>query len=135
MSFLGGYPDIFDSDLKEFFNYIVSEEEKNIDYELLSRQILIPSKNIFSFLHQYGDLYSFWINLLDHKSSDDFKLQQVEFLKDLMDGFEVYKTIKKPKNELNYKSEGLYLILLGNPNKTVSNIFVKTPTNKSNKKI
>ena len=124
--FFLGYPDIFDSDLKEFFNYIASEEEKNIDYKLLSRQILVSPKNIFSFLHEYGDLYNFWINVLYHKSSDKVKLQQVEFLKDLMNGFEVYKTIKKPKNELNYKAEDLYLILLGNPNKTVNNIFSNT---------
>ena len=26
--FCGGYPDIFDLDLKEFFNYIASQEEK-----------------------------------------------------------------------------------------------------------
>ena len=96
---MGGYPDIFDSDLKEFFNYIVSEEEKNINYKLLSRQILISPKNIFSFLHEYGDSYHFWINVLDHKSSDKIKLQQGEFLEDLMNGFGVYKTIKKPKNE------------------------------------
>ena len=56
--------------------------------------------NGFSFLNKYGGLYNFWINVLDHKSSDKVKLQQVEFLKDLMNGFEVYKTIKKPKNEL-----------------------------------
>ena len=95
MSFFGGYPDIFYSDLKEFFNYIVSEEEKNIDYKLLSGQILMPSKNIFSFLHKYGGLYKFWINLLDNINLDKVKLQQVEFLKDLMNGFEVYKIIKK----------------------------------------
>ena len=53
--FFSNYSDIFDSDLKEFFNCIVSEEEKSTDYELLSRQILLPSKNIFSFLHEYGD--------------------------------------------------------------------------------
>ena len=73
--FFLGYPDIFDSDLKEFFNYIASEEEKNIDYKLLSRQILVSPKNIFSFLHEYGDLYNFWVNMLDHKSSDKVKLQ------------------------------------------------------------
>ena len=30
-----GYPDIFDSDLKEFFKDIASEEKENIDYKLL----------------------------------------------------------------------------------------------------
>ena len=51
-----------------------------------------------------------------------------------MNGFEVYKTIKKPKNELNYKAEDLYLILLGNPNKTVNNIFLNIPKDNHNKK-
>ena len=52
-----------------------------------------------------------------------------------MNGFEVYKIIKKPKNELNYKAEYLYLILMGNPNKTVNDVFLKTPTDKYNKDI
>ena len=66
---------------------------------------------------------------------NDVKLQQTNFLKDLMNGFEVYKTIKKPKNELNYKAEDLYLILLGNLNKTVHDIFLKKPKDKNNKEI
>ena len=65
---------------------------------------------------------------------DDVKLQQLEFLKDLMTGFEVYKTIKKSKKELNYKAEDLYLLLLGNKSKTINNIFFDTPTDKHNKK-
>ena len=56
---VGSFPNIFDSDLKDFFNYIAFEEIKNIDYMLLSKQILILSKNIFSFLDKYGDLYNF----------------------------------------------------------------------------
>ena len=52
-----------------------------------------------------------------------------------MNGFEVYKTIKKPKKELNYKAEDLYLLLLGNKNKTVNNIFLRTPKGKHNKEI
>ena len=111
------------------------KKKKNVDYKLLLRQILIPSKNIFSFLHKYSDLYKFWINLLDNINLDKVKLQQVEFLKDLMNGFEVYKIIKKPKNELNYKAEDLYLLLLGNPNKTVNDKFLNTPTDKHNKEI
>ena len=42
----------------------MSEEKDNIDYEVFSRQILIPSKNIFSFFDEYNDLYNFWFNLL-----------------------------------------------------------------------
>ena len=107
-----GYSNIFDSDLKECFNYIMSEEETNIDYELLSGKILISSKNIFSILHKYDDLYNFWINLLNNINLDDVKLQKVEFLKDLLNGFEVYKTIKKPKKELNHEAEDLCSLLL-----------------------
>ena len=44
-----GYPNIFDSNLKVFFNYIASKEKRNIDYNLLSKQILLPSGNVFSF--------------------------------------------------------------------------------------
>ena len=52
-----------------------------------------------------------------------------------MNGFEVYKIIKKPKIELNYKAEDLYLLLLGNLNKTVNDIFLNTPTDKHKKEI
>ena len=51
-----------------------------------------------------------------------------------MNGFEIYKIIKKPQNELSYKAKYLYLILLGNPNKTVNNIFLNTPKDDHNKK-
>ena len=51
----------------------------------------------------------------------------------LMNGFEVYKIIKKLKNKSNYKAEDLYLILLGNPNKTVDNIFLNIPKDNHNK--
>ena len=66
---------------------------------------------------------------------DEFKSQQIKFLKDLMNRFEVYKIIKNPKNQLNYKAKNLYLTLLGNSNKTVNDIFLKKPTDKHNKEI
>ena len=37
MSFFKDYPNTFDSDLKYFFKDISSEEEKNINYNLLSK--------------------------------------------------------------------------------------------------
>ena len=49
VEFFEGYPNIFDSNLKVFFNYIASKEKRNIDYNLLSKQILLPSGNVFSF--------------------------------------------------------------------------------------
>ena len=79
----------------------MSEEKKNIDYEVLSRQVLIPSRNLFSYFDEYNDLYNFWFNLLfNNINLNDVKLQQTNFLKDLMNGFNVYKKIMKPKNEL-----------------------------------
>ena len=52
-----------------------------------------------------------------------------------MNGFEVYKKINKPKNELNNKAKDLYLILLGNSSKTANDIFLKTSTDKYNQEI
>ena len=54
--FYGISPNIFDSNLKIFFDYIASEEKENIDYSLLSTQISTPSKKTLSFLKEYGDL-------------------------------------------------------------------------------
>ena len=81
-------------------------------------------------------LLIFWHDLLLNRiNSKDIPLQQIKFLKDLMNGFKVYKTIKKPKNEPNHKAEDLYLILLGSQNKTVNDIFLNKPTDKYNEKI
>ena len=81
------YPDIFDSDLKYFFENIASQEKQNIDYKLLSGQITAPSKNAFSFLQKYGNLYNFLTNAVGNTSLNNVKLLQVGFLDDLMDGF------------------------------------------------
>ena len=57
--FFENYPSIFDSGLKNFFKNIASEEEKNINYNLLSKEISLSPKNAFSFFSRYGDLYEF----------------------------------------------------------------------------
>ena len=44
-----------------------------------------------------------------------------------MNGFNVYRNIMKPKNELDHKAKDLYLKLFGRPDKNVDNIlFLKT---------
>ena len=48
-----------------------------------------------------------------------------------MNGLEFYKIIKKSNNKLHYEAKDLYLILLGNPNKTVYDIFLNTPKDKN----
>ena len=120
----------FDSDLKKFFENIASTKEENIDYKLLSREITTPSKKTFSFLQKHGNLYDFLAILLENKSLDNAILLQVEFVDDLMNGFNVYKNI----NGANSATD-LYLILPANPRKTVHDLFLNTPTDQYNKEI
>ena len=133
--FFNGYPNIFDSDLKQFFNHTMSEEKLYIDYDLLSNEILIPSGNAINFFKKYGYLYNFWQSLLlNHKNLNEIKLQQIDLLEDLMNsgGFEAYQNISKPKGS-EYKAENLYLPLLGNSNETVGDIsYLKTFKNQYN---
>ena len=115
--FFLGYPDTFDSDLKKFFENIEYQEKKNIDYKLLSREITTPYWPILT-------------NVLENISLDKVRLLQVEFLDELMNGFNVYKKIKGANSAAD-----LYLYLLGNVNRTVYDLFLNTPTDKYNKEI
>ena len=105
-------------------------KKKKIDYKLLSREITTPSKRTFSFLQKHGNLYDFLTNVLENKSLDNVRLLQVRFLDDLMNGFNVYK-----KNKEANSATDLYLYLLGNLRRTVYDLFLNTPTDKSNKEI
>ena len=71
----------------------------------------------------------------ENRSLDSIKLLQISFLRDLMNGFEVYKRFKKLEKKLDYKAKDLYLLLLGNPNKTVNNIFLNTSKDNHNKEV
>ena len=104
--------------------------KKKIDYKLLSREIATPSKKTFSFLQKHGNLYNFLTNVLKNKCLDNARLLPVRFSDDLMNGFHVYKKIKGAKSATD-----LYLYLLGNPRRTVYDLFLKTPTDKYNKEI
>ena len=123
-----GYPDIFDSDLKSFFENTASQGKDNINYKLLSREIRKSSKKTFSFLQKHGNLYDFLNNVLENKSLDNVKLLQVGLLDDLVNGFTFYKKIKGANSATD-----LYLYLSGNRWKTVYGIFLDTPTDKYNK--
>ena len=121
--------------MKRFFNYIADQEEKYIDYNLLSNEISLPSRDVLNFCNKYRDLYNFWIDaLLKYSNMNEIKSQQVNFLRDLMNGFSVYRNISKPKKKLNHETEDPYLMLLGNPNKTVDDILT-WPRDKDNKEI
>ena len=134
--FFGGYPNIFDLDLKKFFNHIVSKEEKYINYSLLSEEILTSSGKAFSFLKKYGYLHNFWYNaLLDHTISNDIISQQINFSRDLMNGFDVYENIMKPKNKSDHEAKYLYLKLLGNPHKNADDILFNKSRDKHIKEI
>ena len=71
------YPGIFDLDLKNFFKYLTSEEEKNINNNLLSKEISLPSRDTFSFFGRYGDLHEFCFALFEEKCvyADDIRSQ------------------------------------------------------------
>ena len=72
---------------------------------------------MLSFLNKYNDLYSFWTNVLLENTNDSKIIsQQLNFLKDLMNGFDIYKNISKLKHEPDNKAGSLYLLLLENPN-------------------
>ena len=105
--FFNGYPNIFDLDLKNFFKNNASQEGKYIDYNFLSKEFLTPSGNNIIFLKNYVDLYNFWYDILLHnKSLNEIKLQQLNFLEDLMNSgrFGVYANILKLKtNKQNIK--------------------------------
>ena len=73
--------------------------------------------------------------MLNYTNFNEIKLQQMKFLKYLMNGFQIYKKFIKLKNELNYKDEDLYFLLLRNHKYTVNDIFLKKPTNKHNERI
>ena len=68
------HPDIFDSDLKKFFENITSHEKENNYYKLLSREITTLSKKTFSFLQKHGNLYNFLTNVLKNTNLDNVKL-------------------------------------------------------------
>ena len=134
--FFASYSNIFDSDLKIFFNHIAFQEGEYIDHNLLLEDILLPSGDVINFFNKYRDLYSFWIDvILKYSSINDIKSQQVNFLRDLMNGFSVYKSISKPKKKLNHEAKDLYLMLLGNLNKAVDDILFLKTLDKYNREI
>ena len=78
-------------------------------------------------MQKHGNLYD-----LEYK----FKPCQIrvrsssKFLDNLMNGFNVYKEIKRANSATD-----LYLYLSGNLNRTVYDLFLKTPRDKYNKEI
>ena len=80
-------------------------------------------------------MYNFWTNAIFDSNIIDIKSQQVKFLKDLLNGFSVYKNISKPKKKLNYEARDLYLKLLGAPNKNIDEILISPPRDENNKEI
>ena len=110
--------------MKKNFNCIAFQEGEHIDYNLFLEDILLPSGDVLNFFNEYRDLYDFWIDvILKHSNINDIKSQEVNFLRDLMNGFNVYKNISKPKKKLNHEAEDLYLMLLENPSKSFDDVL------------
>ena len=77
-------------------------------------EISLSSRDVLNFFNKYRDLCNFWIDaLLDYSNINDIKSQQVNFLRDLMNEFSIYKNISKTKKGVNYKAENFHLELLG----------------------
>ena len=83
-----------------------------------------------NFLQKHGNLYDVLTTVLENTSLNNVRLLQVGILDDLMNISNVYKKIKNANN-----ASDLYLYLLGNPRKTVYDIFLNSPTDKYNQKI
>ena len=81
-------------------------------------------------MQKHGNLYDFLTTILENKSLDNVRLLQISFLDDLMNGFSIYKTIKGENNAAD-----LYLYLLGNPRRTIYDIFLNALADKYNKEI
>ena len=108
----------------------MSQEKEKIDYKLISREITTSSKKTFSFLQKHDNLYDFLTNVLENTSSNKVRLLQVGSLYDLMNGLNVCKKVQGANSRKN-----LCLYLLGNPKRTVYDLFLDTPTDKYNKEI
>ena len=95
-----------------------------------------PSGNTINILQKYGDLYNFWYSLLlNDKSLHEIKLQQINFLRYLINtgGFGVYPNISESKKKSKHKAENIHLLLLGNPNKNFNDmLYLKAPTDQYN---
>ena len=87
-------------------------------------------KKTFSFFENHGNRYDFLTSVLENTSLNYIRSLQGKFSDDLMNGFNVYKKIKGANSVTN-----LYLYLLGNPKRTVYDLFLNTPTDKYNKEI
>ena len=124
-----GYPDIFDSDLKNLFK-ILHLKKKRISITNYFQEKLQHRLKKLIFLQKHGNLYDFLTNVLKNTNLNQVRSLQVKFLDDLMNGSNVYKKIKGANS-----TKDLYLCLLGNPNRTGCDLFLKTPTDKYNKEI
>ena len=106
-------------------------KKKNIDYIVtFKKNYYTLSKKTFIFLQEHGNLYDFLTNVLKNESLNHVRSLQLKFLDDLMNGFNVYKKLKGANSATDP-----YLYLLENANRTVYDLFLKTPTDKYNKEI
>ena len=123
--FFLGYPDIFDSDLKFFFfwKYCAWRKKKIFVASYFQEKLQHSLKRLLVFLQKHDNLYDFLTTVLENASLDKVRSLQVGFLDDLMNGFNVYKKIKGVNSAVD-----LYLHLLGNPKRTVYDLFLNTPT-------
>ena len=127
--FFLGYPDIFDSDLKNLFKILHLKKKRILITNYFQEKLQHRLKKLI-FLQKHGNLYDFLTNVLKNTNLNRVRSLQEKFLDDLINGFNIYKKIKGANS-----AKDLCLCLLGNPNRTGYDLFLKTPKDKYNKDI
>ena len=103
--------------------------------------ISLPSGDVLNFFIKYGDFYEpiahRICSLLEHIDRDEIISQQINFLKDLTNGFDIYVNILHKLKKSNYRIRDLYLIVLTKPDVGVDRVlsFIKDSINQHDKKI
>ena len=124
--------------MKTFYKDIAFGEEKYIDYTLLLNGISLPSGDVLNFFIKYGDFYAFFYNiLLEYIDRDEIISQQINFLKDLTNGYDIYVNILDKLKKSNNKIRDLYLMVLTKPDEGVDHVlsFIKDSINQHDEKI
>ena len=103
--------------------------------------ISLPSGDVLNFFIKYGDFYEpiahRICSLLEHIDRDEIISQQINFLKDLTNGFDIYVNILHKLKKSNYRIRDLYLMVLTKPDVGVDRVlsFIKDSINQHDKKI
>ena len=86
--FFLGYPDIFDSDLKNLFKILHLKKKRILITNYFQEKLQHCLKKL---IQKHGNLYDFLTNVLKNTNLNHVRSLQEKFLDDLMNGFNIYK--------------------------------------------